>query len=162
MVTLQRWRLATRYYRCGRSRKVDVAATRLQAVHKQPEDAQTEITAISDSTKEGHKSRHKVAEHSLAGECSRQRQYVFACGNDVIDLRTGAFRPGRRWDMLTNVSPIYWVPEAESELWLKFLGEIFPGRPEMITFIKRAVGYSMTGLTREGGVPHPPREWTER
>ena len=42
--------------------------------------------------------------------------YLFACGNDVIDLRTGAFRPGRRWDMLTNVSPIYWVPEAESEL----------------------------------------------
>lgn len=51
--------------------------------------------------------------------------------------------------MLTKATPVYWVAEAKCERWLKFLNEVFPGRPEMVAFLKRAVGYSLTGLTRE-------------
>jgi putative DNA primase/helicase len=74
---------------------------------------------------------------------------LFACANGVLELDTGRFRTGLRSDMLTLATPVYWVPEARSERWLRFLNDIFPDRPEMVTFIKRAVGYSLTALTRE-------------
>ena len=78
-----------------------------------------------------------------------QDDYLFGCGNGVLDLRTAAFRPGRREDMLTQSTQVYWVPGATCETWLGFLQGVFPGRPDMIAFIKRAVGYSLLGLTRE-------------
>jgi putative DNA primase/helicase len=78
-----------------------------------------------------------------------QDDYLLACGNGIIDLRTQEFRPGRREDMLTQCTPVYWMPEARCPRWFKFLAEIFPNRPEMRRFLQRAVGYALTGLTRE-------------
>lgn len=51
--------------------------------------------------------------------------------------------------MLTQRTSVCWVPEARCPRWLGFLADVFPGRREMLTFIQRAVGYSLTGLTRE-------------
>ena len=146
---------------------VDVAAARLQAVHRMQEDStQFEITsdirfnpkrAVAAALKlqNMHWRANALVSASTNPKFARRaddfdsNDYLFACGNGVIDLRNGEFRAGRREDMLTKMTPVYWVPEAKCELWLTFLDEIFPGRPEMVTFIKRAVGYSMTGLTRE-------------
>lgn len=78
-----------------------------------------------------------------------KHDYLFACGNGVLNLQDGSFRPGRREDMITQATPVFWNPGASYGPWVAFLEGIFPGRPEMIGFIKRAVGYSLTGLTRE-------------
>jgi putative DNA primase/helicase len=78
-----------------------------------------------------------------------QDDLLFACGNGIIDLRTQEFRPGRREDMVTQSTSVYWLPEATSHRWLRFMADVFPDRPEMVTFLKRAVGYSLTGLTKE-------------
>lgn len=47
--------------------------------------------------------------------------------------------------MLTKMTPVYWVPEAKSELWRKFLDEIFPGRPEIVRFILHGTGRNAKG-----------------
>jgi putative DNA primase/helicase len=78
-----------------------------------------------------------------------QNDLLFACANGVIELETGRFRPGRREDLITVQSQIPWIPNASYELWESFLGDLFPDRPEMIRFLRRAIGYSLTGLTCE-------------
>jgi P4 family phage/plasmid primase-like protien len=146
---------------------VEVAAARLQATHKVQEDA-----AQFEKTGDIRLNQKKAISAALMLQNIRNREsalasastnprfarraeefelddYLLACGNGVLDLRDGGFRAGRREDMLTRATPVYWVAEAKCERWLKFLSEIFPGRPDMIAFLKRAVGYSLTGLTRD-------------
>jgi putative DNA primase/helicase len=146
---------------------VEVAAARLQATHKVQEDAAqfaktgdvrlNQKKAISGALKLQNIRNRECALTSASTNPQFARSaeefdlddYLFGCGNGVLDLRNGQFRAGRREDMLTRATPVYWIAEAKCERWLKFLNEVFPGRPDMIAFLKRAVGYSLTGLTRE-------------
>jgi P4 family phage/plasmid primase-like protien len=75
--------------------------------------------------------------------------FLFACANGVYDLRQGVFRAGRRDDMLTRATRVTYDPVARCDRFLKFLGEVFQQNSEMLEFIQRAVGLSLTGLTRE-------------
>lgn len=67
----------------------------------------------------------------------------------TVDLRTGELRPHRREDMITKLAPVAFNPDAECPLWRKFLGEVFGGNVELIEFVQRAAGYSLTGDTSE-------------
>jgi putative DNA primase/helicase len=78
-----------------------------------------------------------------------QNDFLFACANGVVDLRTGELRPGQRDDMLTKASHVIFDSLATCPRWLKFLKDIFADSSEMLAFIQRAVGYSLLGLTRE-------------
>lgn len=67
----------------------------------------------------------------------------------TVDLTTGDIRPHDRNNLLTKCQSIPWNPAAECKRWLQFLNEVFEGNQEVIDFIRRAVGYTLTGLTRE-------------
>ena len=69
--------------------------------------------------------------------------------NGVIDLRTGQLRPHRRDDSISKLAPVAYDPNATCPRWERFLQEIFTDNEELITFIRRAVGYSLTGDVRE-------------
>jgi P4 family phage/plasmid primase-like protien len=75
--------------------------------------------------------------------------WLFNVANGTLDLRTGGLRPHRRDDFLTSVSPIPYDAGAKCPTWERFLNEIFAGDINLIEFVQRAGGYSMTGLTRE-------------
>jgi putative DNA primase/helicase len=75
--------------------------------------------------------------------------YLFAVRNGVIDLRTGELRAGRSDDRITMRSPVESEQSAKCERWEKFLTEIFGGDEELIGFVRRAVGYCLTGDTSE-------------
>lgn len=49
----------------------------------------------------------------------------------------------------TRISYTSFTPEAECPLWLKFLDEIFLGDAELIDYIQRAIGYSLSADTSE-------------
>jgi putative DNA primase/helicase len=74
---------------------------------------------------------------------------LFNCANGTLDLRTGNLRPHERADMLTKITPINYDPNADCALWENFLFRIFAGNVELINFIQRAVGYSLSGDTSE-------------
>jgi len=57
--------------------------------------------------------------------------------------------PHRREDMLTRKVAHKWNPDAKCPRWLQFLDEIFQGDAELISFVQRAAGYSITGDTSE-------------
>jgi len=69
--------------------------------------------------------------------------------NGTLDLRTGQLRPHAREDLLTKLAPVAYDPEAPCPQWEAFLSRIFAGDVELIRFVQKAVGYSLTGLTQE-------------
>jgi len=69
--------------------------------------------------------------------------------NGTLDLRTGELRPHRREDRLTKLAPTAYDAAATCPTWERFLERIMDGNPSLISFLQRAVGYSLTGLTIE-------------
>ncbi len=69
--------------------------------------------------------------------------------NGEVNLRTGELREHNRTDLITTVTNIKYDPEAKCPRWEQFLLEIFNNDTELVEFVQRAVGYSMTGHTRE-------------
>lgn len=70
--------------------------------------------------------------------------------NGTLNLELGSL--GSHWqrDLITKLAPVRYLGDgATCPRWLDFLGEIFDGDTELIRFVQKAVGYSMTGSTRE-------------
>lgn len=67
----------------------------------------------------------------------------------VIDLRTLKTQPHDAELLITKHTPIKYKPDAECPLWENFLNQIFDGDAELVNYIQRAVGYSLTGSTSE-------------
>ena len=66
-----------------------------------------------------------------------------------MNLRTGELLPYRREDYITKLAPVIYDMDAECPTWLNFLQKIMNGNKSLIKFIQKAVGYSLTGDTRE-------------
>ncbi|MGG1254322.1 phage/plasmid primase, P4 family, partial [Brevibacillus agri] len=69
--------------------------------------------------------------------------------NGVIDLKTGKLTPHDSSYLMTKVAPVNYVPEAQCPNWSQFIHKIMDGNHELIDFIQRAIGYSLTGVTTE-------------
>jgi len=69
--------------------------------------------------------------------------------NGTLDLRSGELRPHDRSDWMTRVCPVAWDPEAMCPLWESFLLRAMGGNERLVSFLQRAVGYSLTGHTNE-------------
>ncbi|WP_084031756.1 phage/plasmid primase, P4 family [Anaerobacillus arseniciselenatis] len=80
--------------------------------------------------------------------------FKFNCSNGVIDLKTGQLLPHNRGDMLTNYTNIEYNETSECPTWLAFLESIMKDengnvKHDLIEFLQRAIGYTLTGDTRE-------------
>ncbi len=75
--------------------------------------------------------------------------FLLTVGNGTLDLRTGELRKARPEDMITRATDIHYNPEASAPRWGEFQAEIFAGHMELMAFVWRAVGYSLTGDTKE-------------
>jgi putative DNA primase/helicase len=75
--------------------------------------------------------------------------WLFNVLNGTLDLRTGQLREHRRGDMLTKMSPVFYEPDADCPTWLAFLERIMAGDQDLIAYLQRVIGYSLTGDTSE-------------
>ena len=75
--------------------------------------------------------------------------WLLSVSNGVVDLRTGALKEPRREDYITKRAQVDFRQGATCPAWLTFLDRIFNGDANLIAFMQRAVGYSLTGLTSE-------------
>ena len=73
--------------------------------------------------------------------------WAFNCLNGTVDLRTGKLRPHNRADLITKLAPVEYDPDAKCPGWLEALDLYFAGDQVLIEFLRRLVGYSLTGLT---------------
>ena len=81
-------------------------------------------------------------------ELNRNR-WLINCLNGTLDLRTGELKPHDRADLITKIAPVEYRMGAPCPNWLSFLNMIFEGNQDLIAFVQRAVGYSLTGITDE-------------
>ncbi len=86
---------------------------------------------------------------ATTGESWDKKPILLATPKGIIDLASGELRPGKRDDMIMLHSPVNYGPSAQCPRWERFLIEIFDGNEELIDFVWRAVGYSLTGFTYE-------------
>lgn len=75
--------------------------------------------------------------------------YLFAAANGTIDLRTGSIRPHDRRDLVTKISAVVYDAEAFCPTWERFLRDVFDGDRDLIGFVQRYAGYSLTGDVSE-------------
>jgi P4 family phage/plasmid primase-like protien len=78
-----------------------------------------------------------------------QNQWLLNCQNGTLDLRTGELRAHRREDYITRCIPVVYDHEAICPTWEGFVDRIFSANGELIAFVRRAIGYALTGSTRE-------------
>ena len=69
--------------------------------------------------------------------------------NGTIDLRTGELKPHSPANCISKLAPVHFDPNAQCPRWLQFLEQIFAPHPDLLDFVQRAVGYSLTGDVRE-------------
>ena len=124
-------------------------------------------TKIEDLTRRGHaakfaiQSEHRQRLDALLAQAQTEPPVTDAgtrwdadplllgTENGVVDLRAGVRRDGRPVDRITLHTPVAFNADAACPRWLRFLDEVFGGDVELVDFIQRVVGYSLTGLTTE-------------
>lgn len=92
---------------------------------------------------------HAMLPIADSGENWNVNPYLLGCPNGVVNLKTGERHDGYADERITLQTRVPYVPDAACPRWMKFLNEIFLADQEVITYVQRALGYSLTGNIRE-------------
>lgn len=76
-----------------------------------------------------------------------QNHWLLNCNNGTLDLKTGILKPHNRNDLITMMIPVDYKEDAKCPEFESFLEKILS--KSYIGYLKRAIGYSLTGITRE-------------
>lgn len=79
--------------------------------------------------------------------------WLLNCQNGTLNLKTLKLQAFRQDDYNTALCPVPFNPSATAPTWERFLSEIFAGNKEMIRFMQRMLGYTLTGSTSEQVLP---------
>src|SRR5262249_22526392 len=74
---------------------------------------------------------------------------VINCKNGVVNLQTKEIQPHSRDQRFTYCIPVAYRPGAYLQEWPNYLAGVVGGGQEVIDYLQLALGYSMTGHTRE-------------
>lgn len=77
--------------------------------------------------------------------------FAFNVLNGTINLRTGGIAPHQRYDYITKLAPVRFDPKAECPNWERYLERVLSEAAER-AFLKRIVGYCLTGLATEKAI----------
>lgn len=65
--------------------------------------------------------------------------------NGTLNTKTGKLQEHNRRDSITRLIDLKYDPEAMCPNWTEFINKIFLGNVELIEYIQKSLGYSMTG-----------------
>jgi len=91
------------------------------------------------------------------------QEFLLNFRNGTVDLRTGELLPHDEGQMLTKLVHFNYVPGAQCPLFLRVIGRMMGAHPDaseadlaqadrMVDYFQKAIGYSLTGSTREKAV----------
>lgn len=75
--------------------------------------------------------------------------WLLGCPGSTVDLRTGRALTPRPSERITRQAAVAPGEIADCPMWLRFLDDATGGDADMIGFLQRWSGYSLTGSTRE-------------
>ena len=99
--------------------------------------------------------------HSLLSLAQTQSELVAGVGdfdtdpcwfntrNGLLDLCNDRLQEHCPTQMVTKVAPVDYDPGARCPTWDAFLNRVLGGRPELVRYLQKSVGYSLTGDTGE-------------
>ena len=67
----------------------------------------------------------------------------------IINLKTGELKPHKSEYYFTKITSCDYSATIQCPQWLKFLDEIFNGDKDLIRYVQKAAGYTLTGSTAE-------------
>ena len=82
-------------------------------------------------------------------EAFDQRALLLTVANGTIDLATGELRPHDPDDLITKLAPVAYDPEARNDVLTRYLADATRGDADFASYLQRAAGYTLTGLTSE-------------
>ncbi|GAG34130.1 unnamed protein product, partial [marine sediment metagenome] len=112
------------------------------ASHARRSEAARALRAIEDLAK-------SEPEMAATHERFDTHGMVLTCRNGTIDLGTGQLRVSRPEDNITHLVNSDFDPEAQAPEWERFLLRVLGDDAELVLFVQRAIGYSLTGQTGE-------------
>ena len=105
------------------------------------------------SSNNGKNAMLKEAQHikeTSVKNCDFDKEWYFLNTlNGIIDLRNGEILEHDKKYMISKCTSTKIDLKNEPKLWLNTLNEIFEEDTDLIDYIHKALGYSITGLTRE-------------
>jgi putative DNA primase/helicase len=75
--------------------------------------------------------------------------WLLNLSNGTYNLKTGTIQEHKRENLITKKIDVSYNKDASCPIWLNFLNKIFNNNSETINFVKKAIGYSLTGSTQE-------------
>lgn len=151
-----------RWERVGQTILVDLAKQTAEAIYAEAKAAPANSeyqTALSKWAKASGSGRAIAAMVTLTktvlgpiavdAEALDADPMLLGVEGGIVDLRTGTGREPRREDLITKSCRAPFDPKAACPLWEDFLGTVFAGDAEVIGYVQRAVGYSLTGRIGE-------------
>jgi putative DNA primase/helicase len=76
-------------------------------------------------------------------------KFVLNTPSGIVDLRTGVLSPHNPSALITRITNTRYNPEATCPFWLSTLQLIFEEELELVEYMQRALGYTLTGSTAE-------------
>ena len=76
--------------------------------------------------------------------------YLFNCLNGVLDLKTFEFKPHSPDYLMTKIAQVEYKPDARSAAWEKFIDEVLQGDAQKTGYLRKLLGLSLTGDTKDG------------
>lgn len=78
-----------------------------------------------------------------------QNKWLLNMKNGTLNLKTGELLPHNREDYITKLIDISYNKDASCPVWKDFLNRTFNNDSEIINFVQKGIGYSLTGSTQE-------------
>jgi putative DNA primase/helicase len=135
--------------------KGTVRSLYLEASHASDEDVRDQILKHASKSESAGRIRSIIElaatepEISISSDALDADILAFNVENGTINLRTGELRPHDRDDLITRLAPVEYNEKAKAPRWNRFMSEVMQEDEELVTYIQTAVGYSLTGDTRE-------------
>lgn len=76
-----------------------------------------------------------------------KQPYFVNCLNCTVNIATGEYHSHDPADYLTSLSNVWYDPNAKSEDFENFIDSIMEGNRDLIEYLKRALGYSISSAT---------------
>lgn len=93
----------------------------------------------------------KESQHLLpvSPESFDKDKHLLNVQNGYINLKTGELNDHDKDKFFTKIASIEYTDKIDYPLWADFLNQIFDGNKELIKYMQRAVGYTLSGSTEE-------------